>query len=67
MLENPNITLERRMKPQNTCADGFINRLGWDKVYERGGDLSVGEGQLLTLPERWLPMPTSLFWMEPLR
>ena len=50
MLENPNITLEQANEAAKlTCADGFINRLGWDKVLrERGGDLSVGEGQLLT-------------------
>jgi ATP-binding cassette subfamily B protein len=30
-------------------ADGFIERLGWDHVLqERGVDISVGEGQLLT-------------------
>ena len=31
------------------CADGFVGKLGWNYVLrERGGDLSVGEGQLLT-------------------
>ena len=50
MLENPNLTLEQAQKAAKlTCADGFIERLGWEKVLrERGGDLSVGEGQLLT-------------------
>ena len=50
MLENPDITLDQANEAAKlTCADGFINRLGWDKVLrERGGDLSVGEGQLLT-------------------
>jgi len=50
MLENPEITLDQaNAAAKLTCADGFINRLGWDKVLrERGGDLSVGEGQLLT-------------------
>ena len=50
MLENPDISLEQAIVAAKlTCADGFIDRLGWDKVLrERGGDLSVGEGQLLT-------------------
>ena len=50
MLENPNISLEQATAAAKlTCADGFIERLGWEKVLrERGGDLSVGEGQLLT-------------------
>jgi len=50
MLENPSITLEQANEAAKlTCSDGFINRLGWGKILrERGGDLSVGEGQLLT-------------------
>ena len=50
MLENPDISYEKAIVAAKlTCADGFIDRLGWDKVLrERGGDLSVGEGQLLT-------------------
>lgn len=50
LLENPSLTLEQAQQAAKlTCADGFIERLGWDKVLrERGGDLSVGEGQLLT-------------------
>ena len=50
LLENPDVSIEQAQKAAElTCADGFIGRLGWDKVLrERGGDLSVGEGQLLT-------------------
>ena len=50
VLENPLISLEQAENAARmTCADGFIQRLGWGKVLrERGGDLSVGEGQLLT-------------------
>ena len=50
ILENPDITFEQAATAAElTCADSFIDRLGWDKVLrERGGDLSVGEGQLLT-------------------
>ncbi len=50
LLENPDISMEQAQRAAElTCADGFIERLGWDKVLrERGGDLSVGEGQLLT-------------------
>ncbi len=50
LLENPDISMEQAERAAKlTCADGFIDRLGWDKVLrERGGDLSVGEGQLLT-------------------
>jgi ATP-binding cassette, subfamily B, multidrug efflux pump len=50
LLENPDVSMEQAQKAAElTCADGFIERLGWDKVLrERGGDLSVGEGQLLT-------------------
>ena len=49
-LGNPSITDTAR----NTAVDvvharSFIERLGWQKeLRERGGDLSVGEGQLLT-------------------
>jgi len=49
-LNNPNITADMR----NECAEmvnakGFVERLGWSHILrERGADLSVGEGQLLT-------------------
>ncbi len=50
VLENPEISREQALQAAKlTCADTFIERLGWDKVLrERGADLSVGEGQLLT-------------------
>ena len=50
LLENPDVSIEQAQEAAElTCAAGFIGRLGWDKVLrERGGDISVGEGQLLT-------------------
>ncbi|RME21126.1 MAG: ABC transporter ATP-binding protein [Deltaproteobacteria bacterium] len=49
-LDNPRITAEQRAEAARLVhADGFIEKLGWDHVLrERGADLSVGEGQLLT-------------------
>jgi ATP-binding cassette subfamily B multidrug efflux pump len=39
-------------------ADGFVTRLGWDHVLrERGADLSVGEGQLLTFARAMATQP----------
>jgi len=49
-LGNPEIPDEQRERAVDVVhARGFVDRLGWDKeLKERGGDLSVGEGQLLT-------------------
>lgn len=49
-LENPKITPEAREHAIDiTCATSFVHRLGWEHVLrERGSDLSVGEGQLLS-------------------
>lgn len=49
-LENPKITQENRDHAvEMTCSKLFIERLGWEHVLrERGADLSVGEGQLLS-------------------
>ena len=49
-LENPKITAEEREHAvELTCSKSFTQRLGWEHVLrERGADLSVGEGQLLS-------------------
>ncbi len=49
-LGNPSITdAQRETAVDVVHARPFVDRLGWDKsLRERGGDLSVGEGQLLT-------------------
>lgn len=49
-LDNPSITQEERNNAvEATYANHFVERLGWEHVLsENGGDLSVGEGQLLT-------------------
>jgi ATP-binding cassette subfamily B protein len=49
-LGNPSIgDPERDTAVDVVHARSFIDRLGWDReLRERGGDLSVGEGQLLT-------------------
>lgn len=49
-LDNPAIDEARRESAAELVhADGFIHTLGWDRVLrERGADLSVGQGQLLT-------------------
>lgn len=49
-LENEKITQENRDHAIDiTCSKPFVHRLGWDHVLrERGADLSVGEGQLLS-------------------
>ncbi len=49
-LDNPGIDAERRETAAGMVnADHVIDRIGWSHVLrERGGDLSVGEGQLLT-------------------
>jgi ATP-binding cassette subfamily B protein len=49
-LGNPEISAERCAEAAAmTHATRFVERLGWEHVLkERGADLSVGEGQLLT-------------------
>jgi len=49
-LDNRSITNERRQEAAELVhADQFVHLLGWDHVLkERGSDLSVGQGQLLT-------------------
>ncbi len=49
-LGNPVIIQEQcREAAALVHADHFVNRLGWRRIlHERGADLSVGEGQLLT-------------------
>ncbi len=49
-LDNRSITTERRQEAAELVhADRFVHLLGWDHVLkERGSDLSVGQGQLLT-------------------
>jgi ATP-binding cassette, subfamily B, multidrug efflux pump len=49
-LDNPSIDREGRDDAAGLVhADTFVERLGWSHVLrERGADLSVGEGQLLT-------------------
>ena len=49
-LDNPAVDAARRESAAGLVhADRFVNRLGWDHTLrERGADLSVGEGQLLT-------------------
>lgn len=49
-LGNPDIDSDQRdAAVAMTHAQGFVERLGWDRVLrDRGADLSVGEGQLLT-------------------
>lgn len=49
-LENPHVTKEKREHAiEVTCSKNFVHRLGWEHVFrERGTDLSVGEGQLLS-------------------
>jgi ABC-type bacteriocin/lantibiotic exporters, contain an N-terminal double-glycine peptidase domain len=49
-LANPDISeADRARAAELVHADRFVDRLGWEHVLrERGADLSVGEGQLLT-------------------
>jgi ATP-binding cassette subfamily B protein len=49
-LDNPAISDAQRLSASALVhADGFVERLGWGHhLRERGADLSVGEGQLLT-------------------
>ncbi len=49
-LGNPTISeAQRNLAVDVVHARSFVQRLGWGKdLRERGGDLSVGEGQLLT-------------------
>lgn len=49
-LGSPHVSVDdRETAARLTHADRFVDGLGWDHVLrERGADLSVGEGQLLT-------------------
>jgi ATP-binding cassette subfamily B protein len=49
-LGDPHIDAHRRQEAAETVhADRIVERLGWEHVLrERGADLSVGEGQLVT-------------------
>ncbi|MEC7985295.1 MAG: ABC transporter ATP-binding protein [Myxococcota bacterium] len=49
-LDNPNIEeKDIHTAIRDTHASAIVDRLGWQhRLAERGGDLSVGEGQLLT-------------------
>jgi ATP-binding cassette subfamily B protein len=49
-LDNPRIGDERRRRAAETVhVDQVVQRIGWDhRLRERGSDLSVGEGQLVT-------------------
>jgi len=49
-LDNPAVSLGRCEEAAEAVhADRVVHRLGWDHLLrERGADLSVGEGQLLT-------------------
>jgi ATP-binding cassette subfamily B protein len=58
-LDNPAISLEMCTEAAKaTHAHRFIVRLGWEHhLAERGGDLSVGEGQLLTFARTMAHQP----------
>jgi ATP-binding cassette subfamily B protein len=68
-----NIDLGRREISRAQCldaaelvhADHVVERVGWDRVLrERGADLSVGEGQLLTLARAMAHDPALLIFDE---
>jgi ATP-binding cassette subfamily B protein len=58
-LANPSIPPETRIDAASWVhARGFIDRLGWDHTLrERGADLSVGQGQLLTFARTMAHQP----------
>lgn len=58
-LDNPNIDEDARAAAiRDTHAHGIVERLGWaHRLAERGGDLSVGEGQLLTFARTLVHKP----------
>jgi ATP-binding cassette subfamily B multidrug efflux pump len=58
-LGNPRVVAGLRdQAAQWVHAEGFIERLGWDhRLRERGADLSVGQGQLLTFARTMAHQP----------
>lgn len=59
-LDNPDIGAEEREAAAGLVhADRFVERLGWGHILrERGADLSVGEGQLLTFARAMAHTPS---------
>ena len=59
-LNNPNITKEILQDAiQRTRAEDVVQRLGWEQeMKEGGGDVSIGEGQLLTFARMMAHQPT---------
>jgi len=65
-LGNEDITQENCAEATELVhADRVVDRVGWDRVLrERGADLSVGEGQLLTLARAMAHDPALLIFDE---
>ena len=65
-LGNPEISFDRADAAAALVhADRVVDRIGWDHlVRERGADLSVGEGQLLTLARAMAHDPALLILDE---
>ncbi len=65
-LGRPDITLEACEEATGLVhADTVVDRIGWDRVLrERGADLSVGEGQLLTMARAMAHDPTLMILDE---
>jgi len=65
-LGNEDITQENSAEATELVhADRVVDRVGWDRVLrERGADLSVGEGQLLTLARAMAHDPALLIFDE---
>ncbi len=65
-LGNPEITLDACERAAEAVhADGIVRGLGWDhQLRERGADLSVGEGQLLTFARAMAHEPAVLILDE---
>ena len=65
-LDNPAIDDARRVAAAELVhAERFIERLGWELVLrERGADLSVGEGQLLTFARTMAHSPALIILDE---
>ncbi len=65
-LGNDDITQENCAEATELVhADRVVDRVGWDRVLrERGADLSVGEGQLLTLARAMAYDPALLIFDE---
>ena len=65
-LDNPGIVEDQRRDAAALVrADELIGRLGWDHVLrERGADLSVGEGQLVTFARAMAHAPSVVIMDE---